>query len=123
MQNRVSYSRRFFLAVVAFGSLSKGQFSASSDFDVRFIRRKGLIASIMAFNYCTFERTKAFLNAFPLDAYVFDLEDIDNKIESDEPPIIMFDPNSIFGDDFKGNKMDFDEFYARFCEKFIGNLE
>lgn len=117
MHERVN-NKTFLSAVVAFGSLSKGEFSTSSDFDVRFIRRNGLINSIMAFSYCALERTRAFLNAFPLDIYVFDLNEIKDKIKPDEPPIIMYDPNGILGDKYKKEKIDFTDFYNKFCKKF-----
>jgi hypothetical protein len=119
MYERVN-SKPFLLAVVAFGSLSKGGFSASSDFDVRFIRRKGFFNSMRAFTYCALERAMAFLNAFPLDIYVFDMDEIKYKIRSDEPPIVMFDPDGVINDRYRKNKVDFHKFHEMFNETFTG---
>jgi hypothetical protein len=118
MHQRVN-SNPFLLAVVAFGSLSKGGFSATSDFDVRFIRKRGFINSIRAFNLCSKERARAFFHAFPLDIYVFDLEEIQHKINPDEPPVIMSDPDGIISM-YRKDKVDFHDFYRRFSEKFAG---
>ena len=110
--------KKFLLAAAGFGSLSKGKFSSSSDFDLRLMRKKGIINSILAFNYAALERAKAFLSAFPLDIYVFDLEEIKYKIRSDEPPIILYDPEGALSKNVK-NRIDFIEFSQSFERKYI----
>jgi predicted nucleotidyltransferase len=116
--------KRFLLAAVAFGSLSKGRFSSSSDFDLRLIRRKGFINSILAFNYCALERARALLNAFPLDIYVFDMDEIKykNKIRADEPPIIFYDSEGVLSMGFAERKrISFVEFSQEFEKRYIQN--
>jgi hypothetical protein len=89
--------RDFLLAVVGFGSLSRNTFSPSSDFDVRFLMRRGFLNRVKAFNLCALERARAFAQRFPLDIYVFDRSEISRKIRGDEPPIIFWDPEGLFG--------------------------
>jgi hypothetical protein len=108
--------KEFLLAVVAFGSLSKEKFSASSDFDIRFLRKKGFLNSIRAFNLCATERARAFIHAFPLDIYVFDAEELSQKIRADEPPVVIMDPEGIFG---SKNRVAFQEFRDGFHKKFV----
>jgi hypothetical protein len=108
--------KSFLRGAVAFGSLSKDKFSGSSDFDMRFLRKQGLINSLRAFNYCALERARAFFQHFPLDIYVFDLEEIPRKIKGDEPPIIIWDPEGIFHR--HQDHIEFGEFSSRFRCKF-----
>lgn len=88
--------RDFLLAVVGFGSLSRNAFNPSSDFDVRFLMKRGFLNRVRAFNLCARERARAFVQGFPLDIYVFDPEEISRKIRGDEPPIVFWDPEGIF---------------------------
>jgi hypothetical protein len=106
----------FLAAVVAFGSLSKEKFSASSDFDMRLLRKPGFINSIRAFNLCALERARAFIHAFPLDIYVFDVEELRQKIRADEPPVIMMESEEILESE---RKVAFTEFRDGFNKKFV----
>jgi hypothetical protein len=110
----------FLRGAVAFGSLSKDKFTASSDFDVRFLRKPGLVNSLQAFNHCALERARAFVQAFPLDIYVFDVEELSQKIRADEPPVVMMDPEGIFEN---RGKIAFRDFCDRFYKTFVLSKE
>jgi hypothetical protein len=114
--NQRVQGKEFLLAAVAFGSLAKDKFSASSDFDVRFLRRQGWGNAIRAFNFCALERARAFLYAFPLDIYVFEVEELSHKIKADEPPVVMLDPEGIFE---SGKRVPFTDFRDIFHKKFV----
>jgi hypothetical protein len=103
--------REFLLAVVGFGSLSRNTFSPSSDFDVRFLMRRGVLNRVKAFNLCALERARAFVQRFPLDIYVFDRAEISQKIRGDEPPIIFWDPEGLFG--LQPDQIGFEQVRAR----------
>ncbi|MFC1808878.1 nucleotidyltransferase domain-containing protein [Candidatus Omnitrophota bacterium] len=93
--NRRMKKRTYIAACAAFGSISRDTFSVTSDYDVRIIRKQGLLSSVRAFNACAYERLLAFLSGFPIDIYVFDPGDLDEKIDSSENPVIMCDPQGI----------------------------
>jgi len=110
--------REFLRAVVGFGSLSRGAFSPSSDFDVRFLMKPGFGNRVKAFNLCAWERARAFVQGFPLDIYVFELEDLARKIREDEPPIIIRDPEGIFHQ--RQDRIDFEKFRSMFRSLVLG---
>jgi predicted nucleotidyltransferase len=85
------------VAAAAFGSLSRGQLTEHSDLDVRIIRRGGAINGIRACFFTFLERSRALLGSFPLDIYTLDsLAGLrKEKLRSDEPPIILYDPENI----------------------------
>ena len=112
----------YLLGGAAFGSLSKGKFGHSSDFDVRLLRKKGFLNSLKAFNYCSLERAKAFFRAFPLDIYVFDVEELKFKIKPDELPIILFDPECVLENMYQ-KKLEFKQFSKNFKLQFISKKE
>ncbi|MBF0217409.1 MAG: hypothetical protein HQL30_10500 [Candidatus Omnitrophica bacterium] len=109
-----SMKKEYLAGTLLFGSLSRGKFSAFSDLDVRIIRRKDIFSSILACNYCAFERLRAFTRAFPLDIYVFDLEEIGAKMRPDEDPIVLSDPRGVIARDHKGKTVGYPEFIAEF---------
>ena len=73
----------------AFGSLVRGQFSETSDLDVRIIRQSGFVNAIRACWFVLKERTRAFFSGYPLDIYVLDSERLLEKLRGDEAPVIL----------------------------------
>lgn len=55
-----------------FGSLARDELTNHSDFDVRIIRKKGMMNGIKSCFFVLFERTRALLSGFPLDIYLLD---------------------------------------------------
>jgi len=80
------------LAIAAFGSLSRGQLSESSDLDIRIIRRLGVINGIRACIFTFLERGRALLSKIPLDVYTLDGFQNLSKLCPDEPPVVLYDP-------------------------------
>lgn len=78
------------LSIVAFGSLSRGEVSDTSDLDLRIIRRSGLVNGIRACGFTLLERSKALLIKFPLDVYILDSPKNLTKLSLDETPIIIY---------------------------------
>lgn len=83
-------------AVIAFGSLSKGSVSLSSDFDVRLIRKSGFLNAFRAANLCARERYRAFFGKFPIDIIVCKIDEL--VLANDEPIIILDGSEHIFKD-------------------------
>ncbi|MGD9131078.1 MAG: nucleotidyltransferase domain-containing protein [Candidatus Bathyarchaeota archaeon] len=83
------------LAVGAFGSLSRGKITESSDLDIRVIRKKGIINGLKSCTFVFFERSIAFLKRFPLDIYVLDDLSKLSDLREDEPPVILYDPDGV----------------------------
>jgi len=54
------------------GSISREQWSPSSDLDVRLIRRPGFLNGLRACWFVLLERSRAFRARFPIDIYVLD---------------------------------------------------
>ena len=58
--------------LVVFGSVSRAEWSPTSDLDVRVVRRGGLLNGLRACWFVLRERARAMVRRFPLDIYVFD---------------------------------------------------
>lgn len=82
-------------AIAAFGSLSRGEFSESSDLDIRIVRRLGLYNWIKA-NLVTLKlRLMAFAKRIPIDSCVLDsVNQIYEHISPNEPPVVIYDPDN-----------------------------
>jgi len=88
--------RNFLIGAIIVGSISRSEtLSYSSDLDIRLIRKKNLINALQSVFYCFYIRFKSFLNFFPIDIYVEDIENLKYKIRKDEIPIIIVDPYDI----------------------------
>lgn len=118
INNRVN-SRKCLLGAIAFGSLAINHFGDTSDIDLRLIRKKGFVNSVLAFNYCTLERARAFLNMFPLDIYVFDMIEIKRKSKPGEAAIVIFDCEGELNREYENVSINFDRFQKKFRKKFI----
>jgi thymidylate kinase/predicted nucleotidyltransferase len=73
----------------AYGSLARGQFSETSDLDVRIIRHPGVTDALRACWFVLTERTRAFFSGYALDVYVLDSERPLKKLRVDERPVIL----------------------------------
>lgn len=77
----------------AFGSLSRNELKATSDLDIRLVRYPGLVNGIRACWFVLKERSRALGKRFALDIYVLDNLQGLNKLRSDEPPVVLYDPS------------------------------
>ena len=94
LQKRIE-NKPYIMAAAAYGSLSNNIYRPTSDIDIRFVPWNN---SLSFFKVCFFalsERARALLVKFPLDLYVFDILEIDKKMNPKEPPIIFHDPKNI----------------------------
>lgn len=55
-----------------YGSLIRGNWSPTSDLDIRLVRKPGLINALRACLFVLVERSRALIHRFPLDIYVLD---------------------------------------------------
>jgi predicted nucleotidyltransferase len=84
--------RRSVLAVIAFGSASRGELHAGSDIDVCVLRRPGLRSGIESCSWVALERLRATADWVPLDIYVWDGLDRLDYLRPDEPPLLHVRP-------------------------------
>jgi len=117
LQKRMS-KKSYFCGAAAYGSLSRNQFKPSSDIDIRVFPKRGLINWTRTVLWVFIERLRAFLKAFPLDMYAFDMAVIDKKMRVDEPPIIFSDPEKIVAEKYP-HHVPFDTFLSNFKKKHI----
>jgi hypothetical protein len=90
LSERAKHEKSIF-SIIAFGSLSRGEFSEISDLDLRIIRKPGFVNGIRACSFTLLERSKAFITKFPLDIYTLDNKKNLSKMSPNEPPIIIYD--------------------------------
>lgn len=111
---------KYLLGAAAYGSLSRNIFRSTSDIDLRIFPEEGIMSWIKAVCFVFIERQRAFMHAFPLDIYAFELGQIDSKMRSDEPPIIFFDPEKRLIEKYQAHVL-FDKFAIAFREKYVAN--
>jgi hypothetical protein len=70
--------------IVAYGSLSRREWSVSSDLDARIVRYPGLINGLRASWFLLRERSRALFKRFPLDVYIVDSENSLKRLRPDE---------------------------------------
>jgi len=116
LQKRVE-RKKFILGAAVFGSVARGNFSVSSDLDLRLIRKRGFLNTFLILNYCIKERFYAFFHMFPLDVYVFDIEELTKKINPDEPALILSDPLGVLKRLYREKIIEFDDFYDKVNKK------
>jgi predicted nucleotidyltransferase len=87
--------KSFVRACAAYGSLSTGNYTPTSDIDIRIIMQPGTMSQIRAAHFCFLERVRAFIKRFPLDLYAFTMDEVLVKMNPKEPPIIFHDPERI----------------------------
>lgn len=93
LKRRIEKTDYFNLAVI-YGSLSRDTLSSSSDLDVRVIRKPGLINAVKSLLFIWRERLLALMYKFPLDIYLLDDTSDLCKINAEEIPIILYDPDN-----------------------------
>lgn len=74
-----------------YGSRVRGEWKATSDLDVRLVRRPGVWHGFRACWFCLSERTRALFSQFPLDIYVLDNKAGLGKLRRDEIGAIVKD--------------------------------
>ena len=107
----------FLAGAAAYGSLSRNVFRPTSDIDLRVFPKKGVFNWLKAVVWVFSERARAFVHSFPLDIYAFDLDRIDSKMCSDEPPIIFKDTDDRLKRKYKEYVL-FDMFFEEFKRKY-----
>lgn len=95
LRKRISKEKSV-LAAAAFGSLSRGELTETSDLDIRIIRNKGFINGLRACFFVLIERSRTFFSKFPLDIYVLDNVNMIPRHIRNEEPIVIYDPYKIF---------------------------
>ena len=96
LEERAINSSESSLAVIAFGSLSRGQFSETSDIDIRIVRKPNMSGYITANIFALHLRSTAFIKRIPLDLFVLDdINQLKTHIRPEEPPVIISDPGNV----------------------------
>lgn len=77
--------------VAIYGSLSRQQWSPSSDLDARIVRYPGFVSGLRTCWFLLRERSRALIAGFPLDAYITDNEMSLRKLNPEESPFYLSD--------------------------------
>ena len=81
-------------AIVVVGNMTRGgKIKSTSDLDVRFIREKGFLNTILSNLFMVKIKVIAFFRKIPLDVYLLDEIRQLSRLRSDEVPIILKDVN------------------------------
>jgi len=92
----------FLLGGIIIGKIARGGgISSTSDVDIRLVRRKGFLNGLKASYWSLNERSRALFNKFPLDLYTHDNLETLNRLNPDEKPIIVFDPDGAFKEKYE----------------------
>jgi hypothetical protein len=75
----------------AFGSLARGEWSPTSDLDVRLVRRQGFSAALAVCWFATCERSRALIRRFPLDIFVLDSVEGLRCMREHDTPVVLID--------------------------------
>jgi hypothetical protein len=73
----------------AYGSLARGEWSPTSDLDVRLVRTPGLSSAWRICWFAARERARAFWKRFPLDVFVLDGYSSLNKMSEKNFPVVL----------------------------------
>ena len=96
LRQRARLSQDGVAAIAVFGSLSRGQFSESSDLDVRIVRKPGIFSWAKANLFALQLRLIASVRTLPLDLLVLDnINQIYEHISSNESPVVIYDPDNL----------------------------
>lgn len=74
-----------------YGSITRGELKTTSDLDIRMIRYPGFINGVRACWFTLLERTRAFLQRYPIDILVLDSPRLLKRLRPDESPLVIFD--------------------------------
>ncbi len=117
LQDRIQ-GKRFLLGAAAYGSLSRNIYKATSDIDIRIFPEKGAINWLKTVLWLSWERFRALMFVFPIDIYAFDLEVIDSRMRTDEPPIVFLDEHGKIVGKYPDN-VPFNQFALNFRNKYL----
>lgn len=84
----------FIRDALLYGSIARGMFKASSDIDVRILPGKGRLSLLKAALFTTFLRAQSFRKGIPLDIYLFENEEMLNRMNPDEKPVSLCQTSS-----------------------------
>ncbi len=115
-------SQKYLLGAASYGSLSRNEFKTTSDFDLRVFPKKSVVSWVKALFWIMSERALSFIHKFPMDIYAFDLSKIDEKMRSDEPPIIFYDPQNELKKKYS-NYVLLEDFLLAYKEKYVKDKE
>lgn len=87
LKERSSKEKSIYL-VASLGSISRNELKETSDLDIRIIRKEGFLNGLKACKFIFVERSKSFLNGFPIDIYLGDNNNFLKK--ADEKSVIIF---------------------------------
>lgn len=73
----------------AYGSLVRGELQATSDIDIRAIRRAGTYSGMRGCLFVLLERSRALFYGVPLDIYLLDNQEGLTRLRSDEAPHLI----------------------------------
>lgn len=88
MKTRINKQDSIYYAA-AYGSLSMGELTQFSDFDVRIVRKHGIKNGIIACIFVLIERIRALVSFFPLDIFLLDSKIKLFCLSSDGRPLII----------------------------------
>ncbi len=107
-------------AAAAYGSLSRYRYNNRSDIDIRLIVGNSLVEKIYGSIVCLYERARAFLFWFPLDIYMFTVDEVVKKMNTDEPPILFKDIKGVLRDKYD-ETIPFKQFADEFRKRYVGD--
>ncbi len=103
----------------AFGSMTRCAFKETSDIDVRLIMKESISARIRICHFCFVERARAFFYRYPIDIFAFPIDEMKEKMDPQETPVILHDPigklTSLYPE-----ALPYEQFSATFRKKFLG---
>lgn len=76
--------------ILIYGSFSRHVMKSTSDLDLRFQHRPGVLPSHLAYCYATYIRIWANLNFIPIDVYCFTEAKFLDRMREDEIPALLF---------------------------------
>jgi hypothetical protein len=79
----------YILYAAAYGSLARGEWSPTSDLDVRLVRAPGLLSAWRVCWFAARERARAFWRRFPLDVFVLDRYSSLNRMSEKDFPVVL----------------------------------
>lgn len=106
----------FLRAAIAYGSLSRGCYKSTSDIDLRLIPQPGELNWWKTALWAFWLRTKAFIDRYPLDMYVYDPDVVIKRMRTDELPIMLDEKNGSMKK-YYPERVEMDEFVRVFTEK------
>lgn len=111
-------AKRFIMASIAYGSLSRGCYKRTSDIDLRLIPAAGERNGWKCALYAVWLRAVAFCVRYPLDMYVYSPEVVVKRMRTDELPIMLHEREGCMKR-WYAERVEFDEFVDIFTKENI----